>query len=181
MNWELYDRIEEFSIDEAAHLWLNQDIVYRSSLTQRDPPDIRIMKDWLREQVRKHFGLTQADDFSPIAPAANQAPLLKITRDQLRILAKGRNEHPEFLYPEARDKRPGTSWPWGTYETPLLRDLAAAVERLWVRYDPTDPTTAPTNEQVIQWLVEKRKVPQRVAEVMARILRAENAPKGRRS
>ena len=70
-------------------------------------------------------------------------------------------------------------WPWGEHETELLRHLAAAAKRFWKNYDPSDPTTAPTNDQVIDWLVEQG-VPQRIAEVMATILRAGGLPSGRR-
>jgi hypothetical protein len=70
-------------------------------------------------------------------------------------------------------------WPWGDYETPLLRKLAAAAERFWKRYDPDDPTTAPTNQQVVEWLKEQ-DVSERTAEVMATILRDNELPPGPR-
>jgi hypothetical protein len=70
-------------------------------------------------------------------------------------------------------------WPWGDYETPLLRKLAAAVERFWKLYDPDDPTTAPTNQQVVEWLKEQG-VSERTAEVIATILRADGLPPGPR-
>ncbi|PTR07117.1 hypothetical protein C8R32_10873 [Nitrosospira sp. Nsp5] len=71
------------------------------------------------------------------------------------------------------------AWPWGGYETALLRKLALAVESLWNLYDPSDPSTAPTNEQVEDFL-KKRGVPDRTAEIMATILRADGLPRGRR-
>ena len=46
-------------------------------------------------------------------------------------------------------------------------------------YDPTDPTTAPTNAQVEAWL-EQRGVSKKVREVMATILRADDMPSGPR-
>lgn len=70
-------------------------------------------------------------------------------------------------------------WPWGSHDTALLRQLEAAAERFWVLYDPDDPSTAPTNEQVTNWLVE-REVAVRVAEVIAQMLRADDLPLGRR-
>lgn len=70
-------------------------------------------------------------------------------------------------------------WPWGEYETKLLQHLAAAADRFWKRYDPGDPTTAPTNETVEDWLVSN-SVPKRVAEVMAQILRADGVKRGPR-
>jgi hypothetical protein len=70
-------------------------------------------------------------------------------------------------------------WPWGDYETDLLRKLAAVADRFWKLYDPTDNTTAPTNKQVIAWL-KKQDVADRTAEVMATILRADGLPPGPR-
>lgn len=81
----------------------------------------------------------------------------------------GRVEQPEGSAP----------WPWGGYETMLLRKLAAAAERFWVNYDPDDATTAPTNAQVITWL-KSQGVADRTAEVMATILRVDGLPTGPR-
>ena len=71
------------------------------------------------------------------------------------------------------------NWPWGDYETKLLGILAEAVDVFWIRYDPEDKSTAPTNSQVIAWLT-KRGVARRMAEVMATILRADGLPPGPR-
>lgn len=46
-----------------------------------------------------------------------------------------------------------TNWPWGRYETNLLRKLARATDLFWKSYDPADPSSAPNNEQVIEWLM----------------------------
>ena len=75
---------------------------------------------------------------------------------------------------------PDPAWPWGDYETKLLRDLAAAAHRWWVNFDPTDPTTAPTNDQVSAWLVKERKATERIADAMATILRADGLRPGPR-
>ena len=74
---------------------------------------------------------------------------------------------------------PRSTWPWGDHETELLRHLSAAAERFWKRYDPEDESTAPTSAQVTQWLKD-RNVPDRVAEVMAQILRADGLRPGPR-
>ncbi len=71
-------------------------------------------------------------------------------------------------------------WPWGRHETHLLRKLAGAAQRFWANYDPSDPTTAPTNQQVIDWL-KRQGVAECTAEIMATtILRADDLPMGRR-
>lgn len=79
---------------------------------------------------------------------------------------------------EAKDAA-GHRWPWGVYETGALRVLANAVTRYWVGYDPADPSTANTNETVSAWLRDQG-VAQRVAEVMAQIIRADGLRTGPR-
>lgn len=84
-----------------------------------------------------------------------------------------------FPWQDEPDLPLSREWPWGTYETALLRHLAAAANRFWRRYDPTDSTTAPTNNDVIAWLVEQG-VANRTAQVMATILRADGLATGPR-
>ena len=79
----------------------------------------------------------------------------------------------------AQTTRPVGNWPWGNHETELLRQLANAARLFWINYDPTDPSTAPTNEQVKNWLVNKGVAP-RTAEIMATILRADGLRPGPR-
>lgn len=81
--------------------------------------------------------------------------------------------------PEGLQVGCGTKWPWGDYETELLQKLATAADRFWRLYDPADNTTAPTNQQVIEWL-KQQGVADRTAEVMATILRADGLPTGPR-
>jgi hypothetical protein len=71
-------------------------------------------------------------------------------------------------------------WPWGQYETEYLRTLAEAAERFWVRYDPDDPSSASTSQTVVSWLQKEHGVPQRVAEIMAQILRPAGLRRGPR-
>lgn len=73
----------------------------------------------------------------------------------------------------------GTTWPWGSHETELLKKLAEAGGKFWSLYDPDDSTTAPINEDVEAWLKEQG-VAERTAKAMATILRADNLPAGRR-
>lgn len=88
---------------------------------------------------------------------------------------KGWNLRPEF----PRSQAGGAKWPWGNHETKLLQKLAAAADRFWKLYDPTDNTTAPTNQQVIEWL-KQQGVAERTAEIMAQILRPDGLPTGPR-
>lgn len=70
-------------------------------------------------------------------------------------------------------------YPWGDHSTHLLNKLIDVATAMWSRYDPLDPSTAPTNDQVRDWLME-RNVPKRTAAIMATILRADNLRPGRR-
>lgn len=72
-----------------------------------------------------------------------------------------------------------SNWPWGRHNTVLLQKLAMAADRFWKNYDSSDPSTAPTNKQVIDWLVEQG-VATRTAEVIATILRVDGLPTGPR-
>ena len=71
-------------------------------------------------------------------------------------------------------------WPWGSHHTELLGHLEAAAHRSWANFDPTDNTTAPTNEAVSAWLAE-RGVSKRGADAIASILRVNGLPTGPRS
>jgi hypothetical protein len=71
-------------------------------------------------------------------------------------------------------------WPWGNYETKLLKLLPLVYEEHWQKYDPARPTTAPKSEVVTDWLVTTHNAPRRVAEVIAQLFRADAIPKGPR-
>ncbi|MCD6704913.1 MAG: hypothetical protein LT080_00465 [Thiobacillus sp.] len=86
---------------------------------------------------------------------------------------------PEGFHWQPELNLPVTGWPWGRHETELLRKLARAADLFWKNYQPGQPSTAPTNEQVIEWLTDQ-KVARRTAEIMATILRADGLPTGPR-
>jgi hypothetical protein len=78
------------------------------------------------------------------------------------------------------EKKP-YKWPWGNHNTKDLEHLAAAANRFWTLYDPSDFTTAPTNKVVADWLVTNRGVARERAGYMASILRADGLPDGPRT
>ncbi|MGN6259618.1 MAG: hypothetical protein ACTHNO_02700 [Ralstonia sp.] len=82
--------------------------------------------------------------------------------------------------PRVGSTRSEGSWPWGNHETKLLSALANAGKQWWGTYDPEDNTTAPTNNQVSQWLKDEHGIADRLAAVMAQILRADGIPQGPR-
>lgn len=89
------------------------------------------------------------------------------------------NEFPKAMQTVERVARVAGHWPWGNHETELLRKLAAAADKFWKLYDPSDATTAPTNDAVVAWLTGQG-VAERNAQVMATILRADKLRTGPR-
>lgn len=69
-------------------------------------------------------------------------------------------------------------WPWGSYETPLLKELAEAAKHFWT--GNPDPKSAPTNDAVIAWLTKRGVASERNADAIARILRRPGLPHGPR-
>lgn len=75
---------------------------------------------------------------------------------------------------------PLNKWPWGNHHTENLGHLEAAAKRYWTNYDPSDPTTASTNEEIAEWLRESRGVSKNMADSIASILRADGLRTGPR-
>lgn len=75
---------------------------------------------------------------------------------------------------------PASRWPWGNHHTKALGHLAAAATHWWYNYDPDDSSTAPRNQDVIDWLVNEREVSKTLAEAMASILRVDGLKTGPR-
>lgn len=100
-----------------------------------------------------------------------------VTREEMERF-EARILDAEIPQPRGKMEDPGP-WPWGVHETELLRHLAAAGREWWSTYDSSDPTTAPKNDEVSQWLVG-RGVAKRTAEIMAQLLRADGLAPGPR-
>jgi|SanBayMetagenome_1026888.scaffolds.fasta_scaffold01713_5 hypothetical protein len=78
------------------------------------------------------------------------------------------------------EKPAATRWPWGDHHTEALGHLEAAARRFWgANYDSTDPTTAPKNADLVEWLTG-RGVSDNMAKSIASILRADNLRTGPR-
>lgn len=82
---------------------------------------------------------------------------------------------------KASVQTPTTQWPWGSHSTLLLAVLSQTASRWWRNYTPTDPTTAPKQEDVIEWIAKEYSgsVSTSNAYAIAKILRPETLPKGR--
>lgn len=131
-------------------------------------PSVVLIHDWMRDVMWFDGPQTQEPEF--------------FRADVQEWLGQQRYAKAQYFLPEDatnKARRQAAQWPWGDYDTELLCRLAAAAEKFWVRYDPADPTTAPTNEQVTDWLKDSG-VADRTAEIMASILRADGLPAGRR-
>lgn len=75
---------------------------------------------------------------------------------------------------------PMPRWPWGTHHTEYLGHLEAAARKWWNLYDPSDPTTAPTNDMVSEWLQTERNLSREKARAIASMLRPDGLPTGPR-
>lgn len=109
--------------------------------------------------------------------ANGKSVTINISRPHLMVC---RSHLERSISDPATGAQPPQGWPWGGYETTLLRHLSAAADRFWKNYDPAEPDTAVTKEVVVTWL-QGRGVSGRTAEQIDTILRAENLPKGPRT
>jgi hypothetical protein len=75
-------------------------------------------------------------------------------------------------------KLAGARWP--AHETKNLTALRLAAVKWWTNYSPNDPTTAPKNEVVIEWLIKAHDLSPTLAGAMATILRADKLKTGPR-
>jgi hypothetical protein len=182
-SWEYWKSIKRARLWEAVALACNL-----------DPYQFRFMGT---EKLDNHFGRT-TDQFKELLATAKANignPLLKPTS----ISNEGMEERQidlskfgawvksisielpkEFPWQDDPMLPMTREWPWGTYETESLRNLALAVNRFWKNYNPTDPTSAPLQKDVIQWLKDQGEA-DRTAEIMAVIIRDDKLPHGRRN
>jgi len=131
-----------------------------------------------------NFSFSDADDDSSKEPVYMVRGGVEVGLDDVLIV---RREVDRFEREYRIGKYAGTmpdlgsmgKWPWGNYETSLLKHLAEAAKELWALYDPSEPSTAPTNEQVEKLLVG-RGLSSSMAAKMATILRADGLPSGPR-
>lgn len=93
------------------------------------------------------------------------------------ILDKGVVTQPEL---QRFNKHFQSIWPWGLHHTTALGHLEAAAKRFWVNYDPSDKTTAETNQTVSQWLQKEHQVSENLANAIATMLRPDDLPPGPR-
>lgn len=142
-----------------------------------------------RGKVRKFYSLQgeieksarDTRDFYPLGSLPENAVLV-ITREEILRFVNELNEEGDNPVSKSDESPLASSrrWPWGSHHTELLGHLEAAARRFWVNFDPTDNSTAPTNEVVAAWLQE-RGVSRRAADSIASILRPNGLPTGPRT
>jgi hypothetical protein len=99
---------------------------------------------------------------------------------QLRDHGLDRVMEAQQILPEADLKNVPPQWPWGKHHTEYLGHLEAAARKWWNLYDPSDPTTAPTNEMVSDWLQSERNISGEKARAIASMLRPDGLRTGPR-
>lgn len=99
-------------------------------------------------------------------------------RRSLAIPGQELNGFVAAIAPPTTEGRAGTRWP--EHETHALAALRMAAVKWWGNYDPKDPSTAPTNAVVSEWLAETHKISATLAAAMATILRPESLKTGPR-
>ena len=182
-DWEWWGNVDEVTVIEAVALSMDVD---PNKLHYRKPPGTMGVVEVRDEspEFDKRFSLAirnlkvlEARGRYDVDELENcSMKLVKFTAVALSWNWKIPPEMAALAEPDKRDAKI-LEWPWGSRETKLLGHLAEAAKELWSRYDPTDATTAPTNIQVQDFLIN-RKVSKRVAQVMAQILRADELPSG---
>lgn len=133
----------------------------------------------LRKRIawcRKHSDATISDWSIPDDPTFDRNELARwfAARDFMPAYSFTRATLPEAMQAKLRGR-----WPWGNHETLLLQKFSTMMEEWWSDYDPLVPSSAPTNEEVTNWLVGQG-IAKRVAEVMAQMARPEHIPPGPR-
>lgn len=143
----------------APFFWVRDDGQSLPSFSESLPPNASDKKAW----ITSRNGL----DYWPIS------------LESAYVSRKGVELAIARSFPEREVVSVTGNWPWGMYETEELRHLAATAEKWWKNYDPCEPDTAPTKDEVTKWL-KGRGVEGRAADRIDTILRAKDLPKGPR-
>jgi len=179
-----WGEVEDISLLNAALLSFN---IEPSSLTQHiddtgEPVCLEDLPDDFLHRIEVLRSAIRAGKLSTAALITDEHDRIDENKTRIKTddfvvwcTAKGfAHNIPNRVAPQ-----PTTKWPWGDYETALLRRLASAAEEWWSTYDPASPATAPKNKEVKDWLIDQG-VSDRVAENMATILRADGLKTGPR-
>nr|WP_314862426.1 hypothetical protein [uncultured Undibacterium sp.] len=192
-HWEMMPRAKLYEVVQlSCDLEPTPNSSYRPDKRYRDKSPKHFIAHWFKE-VDKRLAITIASldlfDFKVETTFdAKDISHKTISTYRFRIWAEQVGFELPSRFPKDSTKISSNTnghsagiamYPWGTHSTILLEKLAKAATKFWSLYDPSDPSTAPTNEQVQTWLMSEG-VKERNAEVMATILRADGLATGRR-
>ena len=159
---------------------------YRTHLTMQE---ILARWDWDVNDLRDaivHQGLTPSYFFSGavwqqvVSESGDRIRLDVLDRGVVTVTEMERFEERNQLEAQKESASNAKHWPWGDHHTEFLGHLEAAAKRFWVNFDPTDHTTAATNEAVSSWLQSEHKVSRKRADSIASMLRPDDLPTGPR-
>ena len=190
VNWELIDKAERYPFVEQ-YLDLKELADRATNINQLSDPVIpSLFLAWVRRMeieipqelfdlVEKH-GSKVADWQDAYNHLKGQCDVLLEDRNKLVEGVKLFGEQRNSLSAKVAELEARGRWPWGDYETKALRHLVDAAEHWWKPCDPNGDDHEPTNDQVINWLVE-RGVPKGVSQSIAIILHKDGLPTGPRT
>jgi hypothetical protein len=178
----------------ALHCGVDPDSVMQADLAMTMCPSVR-SPEWFYQQridlAVAHVKNGTLDCFERKAAIVQSDVRLPVYAAWAESMGAGHEVQAQFpRHPQTAIPTPvveafsATRWPWGSHETERLK-LFAQVGEFWRpvseggKYDPTDPTTAPTNAMIENWLQQRgvRKTP---SEVMATMLRKDGMSPGPR-
>lgn len=180
-NWETWQSVKTAQLWEAASLACDYD---PSNFKIGGMPVIRFIGG-LPKPIQELLDMAKGAIGAGSLTLANKSNdgieerEVKLTHFATWLQLIGHQPPAEFPWLPETLPTGGYVWPWGRHETDLLRKLAAAADKFWKNYDPGEPSTAPTNQDVAGWLM-KQGVAERNAKVMASILRPDGLPTGPR-
>jgi len=175
-NWDAWSKVAKTGLWNAVMLASNIDPINWELDSHRDliPEEVGTLLLMARSSIGAGILKTLPPYVGPLEERE-----VKLTDFAAWVNTVPHTLPPEFPWHPEAIALSNMNWPWGRHETHLLRKLAAAANKFWTQYLPDDPSTAPTNQQVIDWLKEQG-VTARTAEIMATILRADGLPSGPR-
>lgn len=99
-----------------------------------------------------------------------------IARPDLLAWCASRNIYPPLLFPELDAMTPRVdSMDAGSYHTPALGALHAAIRKFWSNYDPAHPPKSP---EIVAWVMKEHGVSKTMAESIDRVIRPEAYRRG---
>ncbi|RUR65878.1 hypothetical protein EJP67_02265 [Variovorax guangxiensis] len=175
-----YDPIEDSDDGDSYELFNGEIYLAKGTWTDLFEADFHLFTKVQDEEA----GITPLPIYSLDAPVSLSYLLGKggLMASDVRLIAAW--DKKDAVVPAVKPLAPGDSvssyWPWGSHTTAALGHLDAAARRWWALYDRDDPTTAPTNEEVSNWLQTERSVSKARADAIASMLRPDDLRTGPR-